>query len=181
MLARTLLAAGLLSFAAFPAAAEFVDETLLVNVPAGYKIGFRDRDKNELVNEMVPDNETVNDWTEMVTVQIFYNLKVTPESFRASGEKFWAETCAGSAFNTVAKGIENGYPALVWMQSCPLNSQTGKPEITWFKAIQGNDSFYVVQKAFKFEPSKEQVVEWTRYLKKVAVCDTRLPERPCKQ
>jgi hypothetical protein len=65
------------------------------------------------------------------------------------------------------------------MLACPRNAETGKPEWTWFKAIQGNDSFYVVQKAFKFEPARLQIVEWTRYLKGVSVCDTRLKERRC--
>jgi hypothetical protein len=37
----------------------------------------------------------------------------------------------------------------------------------------------VVQKAFKFEPSKEQITEWARFLKGVTVCDTRLPDRAC--
>ena len=56
----------------------------------------------------------------------------------------------------------------------PLNH-----EITWFKAIQGNDSFYVAQVAFKAWPSKEQVTQWMRYLKDVTGCDTRLPDRAC--
>jgi hypothetical protein len=60
-----------------------------------------------------------------------------------------------------------------------LNQATGKPEKTWFKAIKGNDSFYVVQKAFKFDPSKEQIAQWMQYFRSVAVCDTRLADRPC--
>jgi hypothetical protein len=67
----------------------------------------------------------------------------------------------------------------VWLQNCPLNKATGKPEITWFKAIAGNDSFYVVQVAFKAWPSKELIAQWMHYLKDVRVCDTRLPERAC--
>ena len=39
---------------------------------------------------------------------------------------------------------------MMWRMTCPLNRQTAKPEMTWFKAISGTDSFYVVQKAFKF-------------------------------
>ncbi len=44
-----------------------------------------------------------------------------------------------------------------------------------------NDSFYVAPKAFKFEPTKEQVDRWMRYLRTVAVCDTRLSERACPE
>ena len=52
-------------------------------------------------------------------------------------------------------------------------------EISWFKAVQGNDSFYLVQKAFRFVPSKAQIARWVGYLKAVHVCDSRLPERAC--
>jgi len=54
-----------------------------------------------------------------------------------------------------------------------------KPEYTWFKAIQGNDSFYVVQKAFKFNPSEEQITQWTAFFRSIKVCDSRLKDRPC--
>jgi hypothetical protein len=87
--------------------------------------------------------------------------------------------CPKSESRPVAKGEENGYPPMVWLLNCPLNKATGKPEITWFKAIQGNDSFYIVQVAFKAWPSKEQITQWMRYLKEVTVCDTRLPDRAC--
>jgi len=161
--------------------AELVNENLLVSVPPGYKIDFQDKKPKSLMNEMVPTNETVNDWTEMVTVQIFYNMKATPEQFVGKMASGWIQACPGASSKPVASGPENGYPAGVWLLSCPKNPATGKPEITWVKAVQGNDSFYVVQKAFKFTPSNEQVVQWMKYLRAVAVCDSRLPDRACPQ
>jgi len=59
------------------------------------------------------------------------------------------------------------------------NPATGKPEITYTKVTAGNDSLYVVQKAFKFAPSRDQIVQWMKYLRSVAVCDSRLPDRAC--
>jgi hypothetical protein len=176
---KCLLIAGLAMLLAGPASGQMQNENLLVAVPDGYKIDFRDRNKEMLINEMVPVGETVNDWTEMVTVQIFYDLKVTPESFQAQGREFWENSCPGSHYQPIANTVENGYPVLVWLQACPRNKQTGKPEHTWFKAIRGNDSFYVVQKAFKFEPSREQNTQWTQYLRKISVCDSRIAERAC--
>jgi hypothetical protein len=64
-------------------------------------------------------------------------------------------------------------------ENCSLNTATGKPEFTWFKAIQGNDSFYRVQVSLKVQPSEEVSVRWMDYLKRVRVCDTRLPDRAC--
>jgi hypothetical protein len=162
------------------AAAALENENLLVVVPDGYKSGFRDRKNNMIINEMVPVAQTVENWTEMVTVQIFLGMQgVTPEQFRARMEGLWSKACANATSHPIANAVENGYPAAVWLMTCPRNRDAGKPEYTWFKAIQGNDSFYVVQKAFKFEPSKEQIAAWTLYLKRVTACDTRLPERAC--
>ncbi len=156
-----ILATLVLAFAA-PAAQALENEVLLVTVPKGYKIGFEN-------------------WTEMVTVQIFLNLRdVTPAQYRARIEKLWADACAGSEFSKVKDGVEYGYPTLTWLQTCPHNAQTGKPELTWMKALQGRDSFYLVQKAYKFEPSAGQRKEWGGFLDSVRICDTRLPERPCR-
>jgi hypothetical protein len=164
-----------------PAAAELVNENLLTGLPPGYKIAFQDKKHDMLMNEMVPSEETVDNWTEMVTVQIFYGLKGTPEQFESKVESGWRTSCPSANANLVADDVEKGYPARVWLLNCPLNPATGKPEMTWFKAIEGNDSFYVVQKAFRFAPSKEQITQSMQYLKAVAVCDSRVPARACPQ
>jgi hypothetical protein len=104
---------------------------------------------------------------------------VTPDQFRAGVEKSWSGACANAVAGPVAQAVENGYRIAFWMMFCPRNKQTGKQETTWYKAIQGNDSFYVVQKAFRFDPSRDQIVQWTKYLKRVAVCDTRLKAQAC--
>lgn len=160
--------------------AQLQDENLLQNLPAGYKIDFQTKKGNMIITEMVPQGESVKNWSEMVTTQIFLGLKaVTPQQFRDTMQKSWATSCKGAESASIAEGAENGYPFAVWIQFCPLNKTTGKPEKTWFKAIKGNDSFYIVQKAFKFDPSEEQVVKWSQYLRSVQVCDTRLADRPC--
>jgi hypothetical protein len=155
------------------------DENLLVAVPDGFKIDFQQRTDDMLISEAVPVAQSVHDWTEMVTVQVFHDLKVTPEQLKARIDTEGNAACPGIESNPVAQGDENGYAYMVWLQSCPLNKATGKPEITWFKAIAGNDSFYVVQLAFKAWPSKDEIASWMHYLGSVSVCDTRLPERAC--
>lgn len=160
--------------------ADLTDENLLQNLPAGYRVAFQGRQGNMVISEMVPQAETVKNWTEMITTQIFFGLKnVTPEQFQDFMAKSWLAACKDGAVAPVAKGEENGYAFSIWIQSCPLNPATGKPEKTWFKAIKGNDSFYVVQKAFRFDPSDEQVVQWMKYFRSVIVCDSRLPDRAC--
>jgi hypothetical protein len=174
------LAALALTFAS-PSAHALENETLLVAMPKAYKVGHQQRAGNRAISEFVPQAETVKNWTEIVTVNIFFGLRdVTPAEYRANMQRMWTEACAGSEFSKVKEGVENGYPTLTWFQKCPMNKQTGKPEFTWMKAIQGRDSFYLVQKAFKFDPSAVQRKEWGGYLDSVRVCDTRLADRPCK-
>jgi hypothetical protein len=176
---KRLLTACFLLLTSSPAFA-FEGENLLAALPQGYKIDFQQKKNSIQITEMVPSNETVHGWTEMVTVQIFTGMKgVTPDQFRARMIQMWTGACANAAAGPAAHAVENGYPIAFWMMFCPRNKETGKQEATWFKAIQGHDSFYVVQKAFKFDPSRDQIVQWTHYLKQVAVCDTRLKARAC--
>jgi hypothetical protein len=179
MKARSIYLGLVAAMAASVCVAQLQDENILTKLPDGFKVDFQQRNKDMLISEMVPVKQSVKDWTEMVTVQVFYGLKATPDQFKARIESGLATACPKSESRPVAQGAENGYPSMVWLQNCPLNKATGKPEITWFKAIQGNDSFYIVQVAFKAWPSKEQITQWMGYLKDVAVCDTRLPDRPC--
>lgn len=160
--------------------ADLSNENLLQNLPSGYKVDFQGKQGNIVMTEMVPQAETVNNWTEMVTTQIFLGMKnATPEQFQAFMTKSWLAACKDGNVTPIKKGAENGYDFSLWLQTCPLNPSSGKPENTWFKAIKGNDSFYVVQKAFKFEPSKEQITQWMQFLRSITVCDTRLADRPC--
>jgi len=179
-LRRALLAsfAGLLL--AGGASAQLKAENLLQGMPAGYKIGFQERQGPIILTEMVPESESVEEWTEMVSSQLFIGLKsVSPETFRAESRKKWLEACKDGNFAEIASGEESGYPMALWMLSCPHSKAPGRPEITWFKAIRGQDAFYVVQKSFRFEPSNEQVQQSMRYLRQISVCDTRIPQRAC--
>lgn len=178
-MARLLLLMAAL-FLAIPAPAEVQGERLIQEAPAGYVVGFREVVGAISIVELVPEGETVSAWTEMLTVQGFAGLKsVTPAQFEGESRAKWLSICTDGKFSSIARGEENGYPVSLWMLSCPRSAAPGKPEITWFKAVRGNDNFYVVQKAFRFEPSQEQVRQWMQFMKRVTVCDPRLPDRPC--
>lgn len=177
LLRATLAGSFFLAGAAF---AQLQGENLLQPMPAGYRIAFQDRQGGIVTTEMVPEKESSEDWTEMLTTQLYIGLKsVTPAQFRAESRRKWLEACKEGSFHEVAESDEKGYPVAVWMLSCPHSRAPGRPEMAWFKAIRGTDAFYVVQKSFRFEPSSEQAAQWMRYLRELSVCDTRLPDRLC--
>lgn len=162
------------------AAAALKNENLLTPIPGGFKIGFQTRNDRENMAEYVPTQESVKDWSRMVTVQIFFGLKNTdPDAFAGALAKNWLSACAAGAAQKVTAGAENGYSFSLWMYNCPLNPQTGKPENMWLKATSGADSLYSVQYAFRREMSEELIGPAMGYLKRVSVCDTRRADRPC--
>src|SRR5262245_14316018 len=59
------------------------NENLLVEVPKGFKIDYQGKDNNFVINEMVPQSESVSDWTTLITVEIFLGEKnTTPEQYQ---------------------------------------------------------------------------------------------------
>lgn len=170
-----------LSLAAAPSYAQLRNENLLVGLPQGFKVGFSESRNGMNMQEWVPANETVQNWTEMVTVQIFLNRKdLDPVQFLATMEKQWAGACKGSTATPPVAGNVNGYTSATTLLRCQLLASTGKPETTMMKAIRGNDSFYLVQRAVRSLPTPAQLDQTKQYLEGVSVCDTRRPAHPCK-
>lgn len=162
-------------------AQQLKNENLLVGMPQGFKLGFKDSKNGMNMQEFVPATETVENWTEMVTVQVFLSRKdLEPSQFLAAMQKQWAGSCKDSTATPVATGKVNGYDAASILLRCPLLASTGKPETTMLKAIKGNDSFYVVQRAVRSVPSPERLDTMKKYIESVSVCDSRLPSRPCR-
>lgn len=120
--------------------------------------------------EMIPEGETLQDWTEMLTVQIMRNINgYTPASFYAGMKEAWADMCPCGSTEIVERGREQLQPTLFWRHGCPLNKNTGEPEYTWFKVLIRGGNVVVVQKAFKFEPSGDDIAFWLDFLRELRV------------
>ena len=166
--------------ASFGSATAIEGENLLAPMPDGFKVGYHAADDSETMAEYVPAAETVDDWSRMVTVQVFRKLKSSdPDVFAGNLAKGWRSACAGGDGRKITAGVENGYPFSLWAFDCPLNPETGKPETMWLKATGGADSLYSVQYAYRSATSQERAAAAINYLKSVSVCDKRHIERPC--
>lgn len=181
MRAVVYFAAAALSLAATTSHAQLKNENLLVTMPEGFKVGYGGTHNGIDMQEWVPANQTVKDWTEMITVQVFRNrADIDPARYLAEMTKLWAQSCPGSIAGPVTPGSTNRYSSASLMLRCPLLASTGKPEAAMMKAIKGRDSFYLVQRAVRSVPGAAKVDQMQQYLDRVSVCDTRLADRPCK-
>lgn len=168
------------AFCSASALAQPRSESLMQPLPKGYMVDYEKSDIRLTTVIRVPENESRYSWTEMITTQIFENDRLQPDPFYRIMLKGWIDVCKNGSGAVIRKGSENGYPYIFFRLSCPLNPKTEQPEYTWFKAIRGRDRFYVVQKAFKWDPTKEQFARWTAYFRDVKICDPREPDKhPC--
>ena len=170
-----------LAVAGIATAADVRDENLLVPIPHGFVLGDQGRSgPGSDIAEYIPDGETVNAWSRMLTVQVFHNLKgFDPDRFAETIRDRGPASCPGEQGVLVKHGLEHGYAASLWLFTCPLNPQTGKPETFYDKLISGTDALYSVQYSFRSTLYPEVVPSKLAFLDKVGVCDTRLPDRPC--
>jgi len=160
--------------------AQLKEETLVAAIPPGFKIGSQTSHERLTTLEWVAESETVQNWTELVTVQVDRGPSLTtPAQFLQKVAEKSLHACKGGAANAILDGQANGYPVSMLLVSCPLNTATGKPESSVFRVIRGHDALYSVAKTFRFAPSKEQLGQLMKYLDSVNVCDPRQTEHPC--
>jgi hypothetical protein len=165
------------------AAEQLKGEIFLASPPKGWVLGHKDKQGNVVTFEYIPPTESINQWTEMVTMQTMLGLNnISPETFLARIAQLSKDFCVGHGIEKVSSRSINGYESLGMVQGCGTNKATQKGEVTIFRVLRGKDSLYVIQKAWKtkpFDPSVKLPVEinelnkWIQYLTTADVCDTR--------
>lgn len=179
--AASALVGALLALACGTASAKLEGENLLQPLPAGFRIANEQAEGAASLTEMVPLKETVDQWTRMVSTQVYRGLGDASfyARYRDQMKDRWSKACDVADTRPFSDGSENGYATHVWLQVCSFKDTQKKPEITLFKFIQGQEASYVVQMAFHFQPNKTQLADSMTYLGKVSVCDTHRMESPC--
>jgi hypothetical protein len=163
-----------------PVWAALQGENLLTSIPPGFKVGSSGHNAAGEIQEWAPTGETVNNWSALITVQIFHHLQgVSPQAFIGRVAAGWRSACPAGTAIDIQEGVENGYHYSFWSLTCPRNPETGKPENMWAKAIAGSDALYSVQYAFRKPPAPDLTITSAKFLRQVQVCDTRRPDRPC--
>jgi hypothetical protein len=154
-----------------------------------WKIGSQSKRPNFTMVEYIPKDQVIDDWHEMVTLQIFHNASFRLPQLMA-GMKASFETkqpCEQAQLLPIGAKKMNGYDTSMHMLMCTKNKQNGKGELTLMLGIQGRDAVYLVQRAWRGAPytpdsiplAKKDITAWTTFLNKVQVCDPRAPEHAC--
>ena len=150
--------------------------------PADFETGYQASQGGQTIVELVPKGQTVQNWERMVTLQTFAGDTRSVIDFRRAVSDGWRSACPGGNTINLSEGQENGYPFALLQMSCEHNPQSGKPEYTWLKAVQGERALYVAQYAFRHLPSRAELTDAARRLRGMSLCDTRpgrARQHPC--
>ena len=159
--------------------AQSTSEDIYFDLPPGFEEGFEDDDESFFIQEWVPTGETVNDWSQMLTLTVQDMPNLDPVEFFNHMADGWGEACPEYGAMLLHEGLENNYPVAVWFLKCPNNPMTSKPEFTYVKGVSGNENFYTVQLAYALrsdEIDESTVNQSMTFLKQVTVCDNSRPQ-----
>lgn len=121
------------------------------------------------VSEFVRPHETVEDWTEMLTMMSFEKV-TTINGLLSSFEAETVARCPGSTF-AVHERLEDG----VLFEASLVNCETGPKEEMVGRVLDGASQHFVVQYAVRepVEMSAERRDEWFDNLRQVSLINTR--------
>ena len=154
-------------------------EDIYFDLPPGFEEGFEDGDESFFIQEWVPKGETVNDWSQMLTLTVQDVANLNPVEFFNHMADGWEEACPEYGGMLLHEGRENYYPVAVWLLRCTNNPITEKPEFTYVKGISGNENFYTVQLASALQADEiddSTVDQSMAFLKQATVCDATRPQ-----
>lgn len=156
-------------------------ERLLLQSPKGFKLAADTANDKESTTVLVPGGENIANATTRITAQtLFRQAEQSPEAYRAARQKAAIAACPGARFEDLRHGNENLYPMVMWSESCPSAKDDDKPSLSWWKAVQGRENFYVLRLAADAEPAPKQRKLWTKFFELSRVCDSRVPGQRCK-
>ena len=103
-------------------------ENIYFDLPPGFEEGFEDGDESFFIQEWVPKGETVDNWSQMLTLTVQDVANLNPVEFFNHMADGWEEACPEYGGMLLHEGRENNYPVAVWFLKCPTNPMTSKPE-----------------------------------------------------
>lgn len=134
-----------------------------------------------MIVEWVPEGETVQSWTRIVTVQRFGEVatRMRPQDIIGNMAEGLPASCPGGVAGQVETLRISGRPAARFRADCPRNPGTGLPETLFALAIAGATDMHMLQVAFRRVPSADEVRWAEALLASAAFCTTRDRDSVC--
>lgn len=138
----------------------------------GFVEGYTAANASQSIREEIPQGETVEVWTRMVTTQRFAGLadRASPSDYLGNVAAGMARACPGGRTTPIASRSVAGRPGAIMRADCPFLASTSKPETFIILAIPGAHDMHVRQVAFRRVPTKADLAWAETVLAGVRLC-----------
>ena len=147
----------------------------------GFAEVHRDEGANGMIIERVPNGESVERWSRMITVQRFTGAAqgLSPQQLLVNMANGLSTGCPGAQASQIVRLTVSSRPAARFRVDCPRNPGTGLPETFTALAIAGATDLHVAQVAFRRVPSQADDAWAARQISSVALCSAASRESVC--
>lgn len=147
----------------------------------GYVVGFKAGDRERSIREEVPQGETVQRWSRMITTQRFAGIstRIGAADFARLMIRGVIGSCPGASSSTPAELTVSGRPAAQLRVDCPLVPATGKPETFILLVVSGEQDLLARQVAFRSVPNEDDLQWADAVLSGSVVCKPGDMDPPC--
>jgi hypothetical protein len=129
-------------------------QKLAFRLPTSWKNALQDQKPNMFILEFTPQNENIDSWKNLLTIQGFENLagRVSPERFITDTANRFKTICGKDfVFDNLGATTVDGFKAHRAILGCSKIPNQNFSEVAYWLVIQGSKDIYVVQKAIRSE------------------------------
>lgn len=168
-------------------------------IPKGWKVGFEKAMPTRYIQEFVPAGESVESWSEMITVQGFKDMSQNPNmapkallSMVGGGiKKTCGESFIGQVVGEQSVDSYEAYWAIIGCGNMPASRPSGikqgQGEVALYVAIRGTRDVYVIQRAVRgnaFDPTRspisaQRITELLHDVQPIKICDLNVSQFTC--
>ncbi|WP_108658324.1 hypothetical protein [Acuticoccus kandeliae] len=145
-----------------------------LDAPDAFKVGYHARKGDVEIIELVLPPETVETWTQLITLLMFYDTARARDAdgYYADWRKVLREGCP-AVTERATRGTVDARPALRFSVFCPRHPQSGLPEAIEGVLVEGEVNLMMVQVAFRRTPNAADAALAARLADTLKVCDQR--------
>lgn len=161
-----------------------------IAIPEGWRVGSESHNAAMRVLEFVPPDQTVDRWTDMITIIVVYHRSAADlADYLSSMREHLPQGCEVPAvFNEQPRLTDHGYEAVTQTVACGKSKRFGKGEIMMQKVMMGQNAIFDVQRAWRFAATQRsedlplsdaQRASGAAYLDTVWLCNVTVESPGC--
>jgi len=165
-------------------------QLVMLSYPPGFKPAYENSTATQYIQESVPQGESVEKWSQMITLTgakgLAANPNATPQLFVQQIAGGFQRACPNTfAVKNLGSLKVSGYEAYSALVGCgAVQAGPQRSEVAMLIAVKGSADYYTIQWAERGPQSSQQPVlddakwsAWLRQLNPIKVCN-RVPNEP---